>query len=350
MKFSPQFIRILLVALMLVLGASSYYYFHRNDISTDSATIEGHAVIVSPKVPGYVNHLYIQDNQTVKAGDVLLEIDPADYQIRRDRAKAALAAAKAAVAVAVHNSETTAVSAPANEDAISAQVTSAKAIWEKSASDRRRMENLFEAGACSAQQRDQAIATERSDRAALEKLSADLKSAATAPNVIAASRNTIEQLQAQVTQTEADLAQAEKDLLNTKIIAPMDGRIIKSNIEAGNYVQTGQQLASLVGTDMWVVANFKETQLEHLKPGQPVDIRIDAYPNVVLHGKIDSFQSGTGSRFSLFPAENATGNFVKIVQRVPVKILFDTSPDDRLHLGLGMSVVPTVHTESIDAK
>ncbi|CUH97546.1 hypothetical protein P22_3677 [Propionispora sp. 2/2-37] len=350
MKFSSKCIRILLAALIIVLGASSYYYFHRQDISTDSATIDGRAAIVSPKVQGYVKNLYIQDNQFVKAGEVLLEIDPTDYQIRRDRAKAALAAAKAALSTAVHNSATTAVSAPANEAAVAAQAASATAIWEKSAGDRRRMESLFASGACSQQQRDQAIATERADRAALEKLRADLRSASTAPTVIAASQNTIEQLQAQAHQAEADLAQAESDLLNTKIIAPMDGRIIKCNIEAGNYVQTGQQLASLVGTDMWVVANFKETQLERMKPGQPVDIRIDAYPKVVLHGKIDSFQSGTGSRFSLFPAENATGNFIKIVQRVPVKILFDTPPDTQLHLGLGMSVVPTVHTESMDAK
>lgn len=350
MKLSTKYIKIFLAVMIIVLGASTYYYFHMTDVSTDSATIDGHTVSVSPKVQGYIKKLYIQDNQLVKAGDVLLEIDPTDYRIRRDRAKAALAAAKAALAVAVHNSETTAVSAPANEDAVSAQVASAVAIWEKSASDRHRMEDLFKSGACSEQQRDQAIAAEKSDRAALEKIRANLKSASTTTTVIAAAQNTIEQLQAQVSQSEADLAQAESDLSNTKIIAPMDGRIIKYNIESGNYVQTGQQLASLVGTDMWVVANFKETQLEHMKPGQAVDIRIDAYPNVVLHGKIDSFQSGTGAHFSLFPAENATGNFVKIVQRVPVKILFDMPPDNQLHLGLGMSVVPTVHIENTGAK
>ncbi len=350
MKLSPRYIGIGLAALIIILGAGFYYYSHRHDIATDSATIEGHSVVVSPKVQGYVKHVYVQDNQLVKAGEVLLEIDPTNYQLRRDHAKAALAAARAALAAAVHNSETTTISAPANEAATSAQVASAQAVWEKSASDRQRMESLFAAGACSQQQWDQAIATEKSDHAALEKLRADLKSASTAPTVIAASRNTIEQLQAQVTQAESDLAQAESDVANTKVMAPMDGRMIKSNIELGNYVQTGQQVASLIGTDLWVVANFKETQLEHMQPGQSVDIRIDAYPDVVLQGKVDSFQSGTGSRFSLFPAENATGNFVKIVQRVPVKILFDASPDVQLHLGPGMSVVPTVHTESMDTK
>ena len=216
MKLSSWYIRIFLAALIIVLGASSYYYFHRNDISTDSATIDGHAVIVSPKVQGYVKNLYIQDNQLVKAGDVLLEVDPTDYRIRRDRAKAALNATKAAVAAAIHNSETTAISAPANEDAIAAQEASAKAILEKSTSDRKRMDSLFASGACSEQQRDQAIATEKSDRAALERLRADLKSASTAPTVIAASQNIIDQLQAQVSQAEADLAQTERDLSNTK--------------------------------------------------------------------------------------------------------------------------------------
>ena len=140
--------------------------------------------------------------------------------------------------------------------------------------------------------------------------------------------------------------QAETDLANTKIIAPIDGRITKRSVEIGNYVQAGQQLGSQAGTELWVVANFKETQLERMRPGQTVDVRIDAFPNVKLRGKVDSFQAGTGSRFSLFPAENATGNFVKIVQRVPVKIVFDNPPDDTLHLGPGMSVVPTVYTES----
>jgi membrane fusion protein (multidrug efflux system) len=151
---------------------------------------------------------------------------------------------------------------------------------------------------------------------------------------------------AQVRQAEADLAQAETDLANTKVIAAIDGRITKRSVEIGNYVQTGQQLATLVGTELWVVANFKETQLDHMRTGQPVSIRIDAFPSVKLSGKVDSFQAGTGSHFSLFPAENATGNFVKTVQRVPVKIVFDAPPDAALPLGPGMSVIPTVYTST----
>ncbi|HWR06672.1 HlyD family secretion protein [Sporomusa sp.] len=350
MRLPQKFIKIFLVALAIFMGGGVYYYLHCSEVSTDSAAIDGRTVIISPKVQGYVKNLYVQDNQLVKAGDVLLEIDPTDYLIRRDRAKAALSAAKAAANAAVNNSDTIAVSAPSSRDAASAQVAAAEAIWENALSDRQRMENLFQTGACSRQQLDQAIATEKSNRSNLEKLRADLRSATTVPNVIAAAQSTSEQLQAQVLQAEADLIQAETDLANTRIFAAIDGRITKRSVEPGNYVQTGQQLASLVGPELWVVANFKETQLEHMRPGQPVDIRIDAYPNVILQGKVDSFQSGTGSYFSLFPAENATGNFVKIVQRVPVKIVFDSLPDSTLHLGPGMSVVPTVRTESTGAR
>lgn len=345
MKLTAKSMTVFSVILAAVIGAGAYYYVHRSEVSTDDAAIDGRTVVLSPKVQGYVKALHVQDNQLVKANDVLLEIDPTDYIIRRNRAKAALAAAQAAANASHSNLETTTVSAPSNIDAAQAQLASAEATWEKSSSDRQRMEILFSFGACSRQQLDQAIATERSDRSTLDKLRAELRSANTAPSVIAAAKNTSDQLQAQVKQAEADLEQTENDLANTKIIAPMDGRITKRSVEIGNYVQAGQQLSSLVGTELWVVANFKETQLEYMRPGQPVDIRIDAFPNVKLHGKVDSMQSGTGSHFSLFPAENATGNFVKIVQRIPVKIVFDSALDDTLHLGPGMSVIPTVYTE-----
>jgi membrane fusion protein (multidrug efflux system) len=346
MKISAKFIKIFIVILLILGGAGTYYYLQRGEISTDNANIDGRTVVLSPKVQGYVKALNIQDNQLVKAGDVLLEIDPTDYIIRRDKAKAVLLAAQAAANASHHNLETTTVSAPSNIDGAQAQVASAQATWEKALADRQRMDSLFSAGACAQQQLDQAVATEKSTRAALDQMRAALHSADTAPTVIAAAQDTSDQLQAQVKQAEVDLAQAENDLANTKIIAPMDGRITNRSVESGNYVQAGQQLGSLVGTELWVTANFKENQLETMRVGQPVDIHIDAFPTIVLHGKVDSFQAGTGSHFSLFPAENATGNFVKTVQRVPVKIVFDTMPDASLPLGLGMSVIPTVYTEN----
>lgn len=350
MKIPSKFIKLTTVFLVVLACSGGYYFSHRGEVSTDDASIEGRTVVLSPKVQGYVRKLNISDNQMVKAGDVIMEIDPTDYIIRRDRAKAALAAANAAANASHNNLETTTVSASSNIDASAAQVASAQATWEKSFSDKQRIESLFNAGACSRQQLDQAIATEKADRAALDKLQADLRSAKTAPSVIAAAKETGDQLLSQVQQAEADLAQAETDLANTKVIAPIDGRITKRSVEIGNYVQTGQQLATLVGTELWIVANFKETQLDHMRAGQLVDIRIDAFPSVKLRGKVDSFQAGTGSHFSLFPAENATGNFVKTVQRVPVKILFDTPPDSTLPLGPGMSVIPTVFTESSGAR
>lgn len=335
--------------LLLVVGISAggYYYLHRGEQRTDDAAIDGHIAAVSPKIQGYVKAVYITDNQLVNAGDLLLEIDPQDYIIRRDQALAALSAARAAASAAENSAKTTSVSAPANADAATAQVAAAQATWEKAAADRSRAEALFDAEAYSRQQLDQAIAAERSARGALDQMHSARQAVNTAPTAIAGAQDTRDQLLAQVKQAEAVLAQAESDLANTKIVAAMDGRITKRSVEPGNFVQPGQQLASVVGGDLWVTANFKETQLMQMRQGQRVDIKVDAFPDMVLHGKVESLQAGTGARFSLFPAENATGNFVKIVQRVPVKIVFDEPLDALLAIGPGMSVEPTVYTESV---
>lgn len=344
---SKKTTKIFLLFIIIIIGVSCYFYIHKNEVSTDDASIDGQNVVVSPKVQGYIKNLYVQDNQLVHAGDILLEIDPTDYQIKRDQEEAALLAAKAAVNTAINNKDITSVSAPSNRDAAAAQVASQQALWEKSRNDRERIEKLYAVGACSRQQLDQAIATEKSDHSTLNKLESNFRAVDSVSPTIAAAQNTVEQLEAKVTQAEADLRQAEANLANTKIIAPIDGRITKRSINEGSYVQIGQQLLSLVSsTDIWIIANFKENQMENIKPGQLVDIRIDAYPNVHLKGKVDSIQSGTGSYFSLFPTENATGNFVKVAQRIPVKIIFDTPPNSQFQLGSGMSVIPTVYTES----
>lgn len=334
----------LLLALMAALAAGFYLFLHWGEVSTDDAALDGRVVAISADVPGYVKTLNIDDNQRVKQGDVLLEIDPADYIIRRDKAQAVLDAAKAAASASHTNVETTQVSAPSNLDAAQAQVTSAEANWDKATSDLKRMQRLS-SEARSQEQLDQAVATEKAAKSTLEDARAKLRTAQTAPQVIAQAQADSEELGAKVKQAEADLAQAEKDLNDTKVLAPMDGRISKRGVERGEYVQTGQQLASLVSNDIWVTANFKENQLKHMRAGQKVSIAIDAFPDLKLEGKVDSIQSGTGARFSAFPPENATGNFVKIVQRVPVKIIFDKQPDANLALGPGMSVVPIVHTD-----
>ena len=166
----------------------------------------------------------------------------------------------------------------------------------------------------------------------------------TEPNQVASAAASVEDLQAMVATAKANVDQAQKNLDDTKIIAPVDGRVTERHIELGAYAEPGQQLLSLVANDYWVTANFKENQLVNIKPGQRVRIEIDAYSGVSYTGTVDSIQRGTGARFSAFPPENATGNFVKIVQRVPVKITFSAMPDAALAIGPGMSVVPTIYT------
>jgi len=335
----------LLISALIILGTAAgvYEYLHRAEQSTDDATIGGRTVTLSPKIAGYVRALYINDNQLVKAGDVLLEIDDTDYLIRRDKARATFEAARSAALASQNNMESTNISAPSNRDVAQAQVDSAKALWDKAIKDLNRMQQLSNE-ARSQGQLDQAIAAETSAKSAYYEAQAKLRSADTAPKTMAAAKAISNQLNAQYRQAQADLAQAENDLSNTRLLAPMDGKITNRGVERGNYVQPGQQLGSLVSTEIWVIANFKETQLTHMHTGQPVDIEVDAYPDKHFQGKVDSIQAGSGAFFSAFPPQNATGNFVKIVQRVPVKIVFDQLPDAELALGPGMSVEPTIDT------
>jgi membrane fusion protein (multidrug efflux system) len=335
------------VLIMLLLAAIAsgavYLYSQRWEEATDDATLNGRTVSMRPKISGYVKTLNINDNQLVKAGDVLLEIDPGDYILRRDKAQAVYEAARAA-ALASHNTmETTTVSAPSNRDAAAAQVDAANANLVKAEQDLKRMQRLS-SEARSQGQLDQAVAAEKAAKSSVYEALAKLRSAETAPKAIAAAKATKDQLAAQFKQAAADLALAESDLANTKLIASMAGRITNRAVERGDYVQIGQHLGFLVGMEFWVTANFKESQLTHMRPGQAVKISVDAFPAQELQGKVESIQSGTGAFFSAFPPQNATGNFVKIVQRVPVKIIFQPPPDAALPLGPGMSVIPTVNT------
>ena len=247
--------------------------------TTDDAFIDVHTVSVAPKVAGHVAIVHADDNQLVKTGDVLVEIDPRDFQVALAQAKANLAKDKA-----------TKMQAELNE---------------------KRALDLFNQKVISTQERDTNVATADSSRASVQ---AD----------------------------EAGVEQAELNLGYTKIRAPIDGYVTKEAVAIGDYLQVGQALMALVPPRVWIIANFKETQLRNMRPGQPVTISVDAYAGFKLQGRVDSIQAGSGAAFSLLPPENATGNYVKVVQRVPVKIVLDGQQQMQRTLGPGMSVVPSV--------
>lgn len=249
--------------------------------STDDATIEAHVVAISAKVSGYIAVLNVRDNQPVARGDVLLEIDPIDYELNRDAAMANLASAQVNAENAKMNAD--------RQQALGRRISSQKEI-------------------------DNAMTALASTNALVES-------------------------------AKAQLAVMEKQLSDTKVTAPEDGVVTMRVAEKGAYVMPGQNLMSLVGAKRWVVANFKEVQITDMRVGQQADISVDAYPDLRIKGRVDSIQSGTGARFSAFPPENATGNFVKIVQRVPVKITFDTPIPAEIVLGAGLSVHVKVHTD-----
>jgi len=373
------------VAALPLLTLGVHYVLHaRAHESTDDAFIDGHIVGMSPKVASYVARVYVDDNTHVKAGDLLAELDPRDFEARLAQARANLAAAtqqhraaflnarvvERTAGAGVQQAEAAVATAERQVDGARsrleqarAQVVSAEAEATRAAADVRRYENLLKYGAVSHQERDNAVAstdkaaadldatrkaqqaaadTLRQQEAQLAQERARLTSAQAAPDQIAQSRAQADQLAAQIVQYEAAVHQAELDLSYTKLYAPESGRVTRKSVEPGAYVQVGQTLFSIVPDRVWVVANFKETQLRHMRPGQPAIVRVDAYPDRVFQGHVDSIQAGSGARFSLLPPENATGNYVKVVQRVPVKILIDEAADPQHVFGPGMSVVPEV--------
>lgn len=302
--------------------------------STDDAFIDGYITSLSPRVPGQVTKLLVADNQFVKEGDEVVEIDPSDYQTALSQAKADVAIAHSHL---VHAQAEILVS-EAKIDQAQAGVLAAEAQDKKTNNDLERYESV-EAKAISKTDFDQAEAQALAADANLNAAHAQVKAAQAD---VALSRADVESASADSAEAQAKLGQAQLNLSYTKIIAPRDGRITARNVQLGNYVQAGQILLVIVPKDVWVVANFKETQLAHMHPGETVELTMDAYPGRKFKGKIDSLQAGSGARFSLLPPENAVGNYVKVVQRIPVKIIFTEPLPDDLDIAPGMSVNPTV--------
>jgi membrane fusion protein, multidrug efflux system len=321
------------VALAAVGVGARYYLWALHHESTDDAFIDGHMVHAAPQVGGRVRRVLVTDNQPVRAGDLLVEIDPADFRVKLDQAIASRAAARGRLAQARAGLGV----AEASRAQAAADVVAARADADNAAADLARY-RATTSGAVSRQSVDAASTT--AERMAAQLIVAQKKTAAAGAQIELA-RSQIAAAEADVVAAGAAVEQARLQLSYTKIRAAEAGRVTTKDVEPGNYVQIGQELLALVSDDVWVTANFKETQLAHMRPGQPVAIYVDAYGHD-FHGRVDSVQAGSGARFSLLPPENATGNYVKVVQRVPVKIVFDDPAEGGFLLGPGMSVVPEV--------
>lgn len=432
-KFKQLFLKhqkVLAVASVIILigiiVGVRYWRYARSHESTDDAFIDGHIIQVSPKASGYIAKIYVTDNQQVKAGDLIVQLDARDYEVRLRQAQAALDAglakqneaktnvtltratsaatvqqARASVRKSeseVESSQAGAASAQSGANRASAAITTAEANLAQSRSqvisaqaeatradaDVTRYRELFGKDEVSKQQLDQAVAAAKmasaeldaakqkvvaaqaevnearaaqeaaaqtaqrartqigGARAGVSEAIGKLAQADTAPQEIAVSEAQAATASATTEQLRAQVAQAELELSYTRIYAPETGRVTRKSVEEGALVQIGQPLLAIVPGEVWVTANFKESQIGRMAPGETVEITVDAYPDKVFKGHVDSIQAGTGSRFSLIPPENATGNYVKVVQRVPVKIVFDEPPEAKHMLAPGMSVVPEV--------
>jgi membrane fusion protein (multidrug efflux system) len=380
---------IIVVIAILIVGAVAFWWHSTFTEDTDDAQINGHLIQVSSRIGGQVQKVYVDENQLVKKGDLIAELDPRDYQVAVENAKAVLASAKANAAaanVAVPlttintgsnlNSATSDVSgahaavmqAQQQQQAAHARVTQAQANNARAQADLERYKPLVEKDVISKQQFDAAVAAAAAaaasvqDALASEQAAAEgvrvardreaqsqalLKYAQTGPQQIAAQNARARQAEAQAEQAQAQLDQANLNLGYTKIIAPEAGIITRKSVELNQNVSVGQNLLTLVSLeDIWVTANFKETQLRHMSAGQAVEISVDA-TGKTYKGKVTQIGGATGSVLSLFPPENATGNYVKVVQRVPVRVDFtDLEHEDPDHLlRPGLSVEPKVRVK-----
>lgn len=318
-----------------------WIFFTYSTESTDDAFIDGRAVSIAPELSGVVEELDVNDNQFVKKDDILVKISKRQYEDARNQVKGEFERAQSELAARKYLAEIARKNFPALLQQAQAQLDIAKANEARAEADYQRQKSLSKK-ATTQQEVDAATAALMQAQAQTRLAQAQVLQAEPVPQRIGEADSEISQFSGQVETARAKLDRANLDLKHTLITAPLDGWITKRNVEIGNYVVTGQQLFSIVSPNIWVTANFKENQLSHMRKGQPVDIYVDAYPQMKLKGHVDSIQLGSGSKFTAFPPENATGNFVKIVQRVPVKIIIDSGLDPSVSLPLGISVVPKV--------
>jgi membrane fusion protein, multidrug efflux system len=327
--------RTLLFAVLgiLALVVIALYFFLPGlyEQETDDAYVDAHVVSIIPKVPAYVQKLYVDDNSPVTAGQLLVELDPRDYAVALAQAQANLASAQSKLQEARDQIPV----ADARVAQERAELNVAEANAKLAQSNLRRLQSVSDVRAVSSERVDEGAAAAQSTQATVTAGQVRVTAAEASAKLTRTQALTAE---AAVAQAQAALDQAQLNLSYTKIYASEAGSVARKSVEPGNFVQPGQLLLSVVPERLYVIANYKETQLTHVRPGQEVSVRVDAFPDLRLRAHVDSIQRGTGSRFALLPPENATGNFVKVVQRVPVKIVFDDSADALRWISPGMSV------------
>lgn len=349
-------IGIIIFCVLAVIGTAAVYFYiqyKESHISTDDAYVDGRIHVIAPRVPGTVKAVHVTDNQPVKKGDILAEIDDSDYGVKLREAEAALNAEKskfkeAATKVDVAREQLSEIRY--RVESAGANLALQEANLRQAELDIKRAENLFKKDALSKERYERAktgydvsVSQVKISKEQMKQAEASLE---TQKAVIRQADSGMAAESFLVKQREAALKAAELNRGYTKIYAPADGRITKRSVETGNQVSASQPLMAVVPLDdVWVTANYKETQLEKVRQGQKVKIRVDTYPGRIFNGRVDSVMAGTGAVFSLFPPENATGSYVKVVQRVPVKIVLDKDADKEHVLRVGMSVVPTILVE-----
>jgi membrane fusion protein (multidrug efflux system) len=358
------------VAAVLIIGGISIWLYYSSRESTDDAQIEGDIVPISARVDGTVAKVLVDDNQYVEAGTVLVELDPTDYNVALQRSEAELAdalanatAARTGVPLATTTSSSQLDMAKANRaaaqkqvDVANARLAEAQANYRKAAADLQRLRPLVEKDEISKQQFDAVVAAEEGASATVEsakaavataqsqviQANAQVQAASVVPEQVSITRAKASASEAQVQKNEAAVAQSRLNVQYTTVKAPVSGIISRKSVQPGQIIQPGQPLFAIVPLEnVWVVANFKENQLKSMRVGQKAKVHVDAYGRE-YDGHVDSIGGATAARFSLLPPENATGNYVKVVQRVPVKIVFEKGQDKQHLLRPGMSVVPTV--------
>jgi membrane fusion protein (multidrug efflux system) len=361
---------------VMVLAAGIWYWHGLGKVETDDAQVDGRIFMVSPRVGGYVVDVPVEDNTFVKEGAVLARLDPTEYEVAVAEARAQLAALQRGVPLELSQTVHRVTGAQAVEEATKRRAAQARdeedaARYEmerlstehaQATLDRRRLEALVGQGAVSREAVDRARSADDAAKARLESSRAKLEAASKARAAaeaemrrvraevdLAGTGQVVAEIRArQVEAQQAKVRQAELNLEWTTVRAPVDGYVTKKNVEPGRMITRGQPIMAVVPMSpehLWVTANFKETELTEVKPGQPCEIRVDTYPNLVLKGQVESIMAGTGAAFSLFPPQNASGNFVKVVQRIPVRLrLTDYDPAAMPPLRVGMSVVPVIFT------